>query len=65
LAAGPRQWVNIADLIAAVLAREGHELITAANGRLRLAMLAIHQPDLMFLDFIDASDGWCGGFTEN
>jgi CheY-like chemotaxis protein len=43
---------GIADLIEALLADEGHRVLTAANGRLGLEVLARERPDLVFLDYM-------------
>ena len=43
---------GIAELIDAVLAVEGHRVLTAANGRQGLEVLAKERPDLVFLDYM-------------
>ena len=43
---------GIAELIDAVLADEGHRVLTAANGRQGLEVLAKERPDLVFLDYM-------------
>lgn len=43
---------GIAGLIEAVLRDEGHDVLTAANGRQGLELLAKEQPDMLFLDYM-------------
>ena len=43
---------GVADLIDAILTDEGHRVLTAANGRQGLEMLAKEQLDLVFLDYM-------------
>lgn len=43
---------GIAELLDAVLADDGHTVVTAANGRQGLARVAAGRPDLIFLDFM-------------
>ena len=43
---------GIAELIEAVLSDEGHRVLTAANGRRGLDMMAGQAPDLVFLDYM-------------
>ncbi|TNC12326.1 response regulator [Methylobacterium terricola] len=43
---------GIAELLDAVLADDGHTVVTAANGRQGLARIAAARPDLIFLDFM-------------
>ena len=43
---------GVADLIDAILTDEGHQVLTAANGRQGLETLAKEQLDLVFLDYM-------------
>ncbi len=43
---------GIAELFDAILADEGHRVLTASNGRHGLEMLAANPADLIFLDFM-------------
>jgi CheY-like chemotaxis protein len=43
---------GVADLIDAVLTDEGHRVLTAANGRQGLELLAKEPPDMVFLDYM-------------
>ena len=43
---------GIAELLDAVLADDGHTVLTAANGRQGLARVAAHRPDVIVLDFM-------------
>ena len=43
---------GVADLIDAILTDEGHRVLTAANGRQGLEMLAKEPLDLVFLDYM-------------
>ncbi len=43
---------GIAELIDAVLTDEGHRVLTAANGKQGLEVLAKERPDLVFLDYM-------------
>ncbi len=43
---------GIAELFDAILTDEGHRVLTAANGRQGLDVLADESPDLIFLDFM-------------
>lgn len=43
---------GIAELFDAILTDEGHQVLTAINGRHGLELLAQKQPDLMFLDYM-------------
>ncbi|TGD96070.1 response regulator [Methylobacterium nonmethylotrophicum] len=43
---------GIAELLDAVLADDGHTVLTAANGRQGLARVAAQRPDLIVLDFM-------------
>jgi CheY-like chemotaxis protein len=43
---------GIAGLIEALLTDEGHRVLTAANGRQGLEVLARERPDLVFLDYM-------------
>jgi CheY-like chemotaxis protein len=43
---------GVADLIDAVLTDEGHRVLTAANGRQGLELLAKESLDLVFLDYM-------------
>ncbi|KMO31353.1 histidine kinase [Methylobacterium variabile] len=43
---------GIAELLDAVLADDGHTVVTAANGRQGLARVAAGRPDMIFLDFM-------------
>ena len=43
---------GIAELFDAILADEGHRVLTASNGRHALETLAADRPDLIFLDFM-------------
>ena len=43
---------GVADLIDAILTDEGYRVLTAANGRQGLEVLAKEQPDLVFLDYM-------------
>ena len=43
---------GVAELIDAVLSDEGHRVLTAANGRRGLDMMAGEAPDLVFLDYM-------------
>jgi len=43
---------GIAELFEAILADEGHRVLTAANGRHGLALLAKEPADLIFLDYM-------------
>ncbi len=43
---------GVADLIEAVLADEGHRVLTASNGRQGLEVVAGERPDLVFVDYM-------------
>ncbi|MEO8714273.1 MAG: response regulator [Acetobacteraceae bacterium] len=43
---------GIAELFDAILADEGHRVLTASDGRHGLEMLAKERPDLIFLDYM-------------
>ena len=43
---------GIAELFEAVLADEGHRVLTASNGKRGLEILAEERPDAIFLDFM-------------
>lgn len=43
---------GIAELFDAILADEGHRVLTAINGRHGLEVLAQERPDLVFLDYM-------------
>lgn len=43
---------GIAELLEAVLAEDGHRVLTASNGRHGLDVLAAERPDLVFLDYM-------------
>ena len=43
---------GVAELIDAILADEGHRVLTAANGRQGLDVLSRERPDLVFLDYM-------------
>jgi CheY-like chemotaxis protein len=43
---------GIAELLEAVLADEGHRVLTASNGKNGLSVLETEKPDLIFLDYM-------------
>lgn len=43
---------GIAELLEAVLADEGHRVLTAANGKHGLALVEAEKPDIIFLDYM-------------
>lgn len=44
--------VSIADTLAELLAWEGHEVVTAGNGRAALDVIATQRPDVILCDFM-------------